>query len=471
MFANTEGDTLKDTGFDWTKGPAWSVGPAGQRRLVRPQRSRASLIAALAIAMFAAATVTIASAATDAQTMYPCVGAPADAPRQTYPEPRVYLESQIWTTPQPIRAGYAGSGVTGMASGHTHVGTCFPLLQHLRGNVLQLDVHIQAHNMTQPIDYGLRVDAYDVLAWIDHASFSPPKCLVGTTCFQPMDCKAEQCDQWVHVDFPLKDVPVSGFRSFYIFPMSNWLDGSKQWTNGTWWAYIDNGKPAGTAPQPVDPLYLAGQGEFTRPNENGGKYARAQLPMTEYPYDPATGHLKAVSGTWTIHPREEGQRLGVYVDPMLHAHPMSLGTIAHQSLDTSLEWRSTTVNIDTTKLTNGVHFLLIAAGKIGKGVEWTGVLKVPFLVENPTAPLTTTDTGMNGTTMTGTTSTTTTPTTPTTTSAPTTTSTTTDKATTTPPTSTTTSIVYQPACEPACDQQIADLKAKIAQADSILMKP
>jgi hypothetical protein len=355
--------------------------------------------------------------------------------------------------------------VTGDASGHIHVATCFPLFQHLRENVLPLDVHVQAHNMTQAVDYGLRVDVYNVSTWIDHTSAKPLRCQTGTACFAPMDCKVEQCDQWTHVDFPLSAVPYSGLRPFYVFPMANWTDGAKQWTTGTWWAYVDNGKPSGPAPV-KDPAFLQGEGLFTRPGIDGGKYAQASIPVTEYPWDPTTGQLKPVSGKWTINTTIQGERIRVLVDPALHAHPLNLGTVVHDSTHDGAKYPSATVSIDTTKLSNGMHSLLIAGGRTGKGVVWTGVLKLPFLVANPvTPPLSPT------TTLTGTTSTTpgATTTTPTTTSAGTTTAP--PPAPTSTTTTTTTSGAYHPACEPKCDQQIANLQDRISRADSILMAP
>jgi hypothetical protein len=74
---------------------------------------------------------------------FECVGAPADHPNRSYPEPRVFLESQGWWS--------QGRTAPGGASAHVHVGVCFPQggtwSPDAEGQV-RLDFRIRFHNAT-----------------------------------------------------------------------------------------------------------------------------------------------------------------------------------------------------------------------------------------------------------------------------------------------------------------------------------
>ena len=407
-------------------------------------RLRWIFVGVVSVLSLAAVVGAVTVGGSSAATSYPCFGAPADQPVSSYPEPRVFLESQSWTEPQP------GSTL----QGHIHVGTCFPLYgTHTGTSPIPFDIQIQGHNRTQSIDYGLRIDEYDTNSWRDH--LNSDTCLDGTkdgaanaTCFQTVPAGTQNVE-WVHEEWPtdpsqcgISDAKCgansSGVHGIYIFPISDWSNGNKDWSYGTWWLNIQNGAafvpPAGDTTQ-----NLGGESEFTTPSDAGGKYARAFIENADYQkaWDPVTG-AKPLSGTWTIHTHAGDSGFNdfrVLIDPHLHASPPDNGMVIQ------LDGSPGTFNIDTTKLTDGVHYLLLATRRQDKPdstVAWWGVLKVPFLVQNGTPPPPTTTT----------TQTTTTP-------PPTTTTTT---QTTTTPTA------YHPACEPNCDAIIADLQSRIAKA-------
>ena len=74
-----------------------------------------------------------------ARAQYACIGAPADNPSATYPEPRVFIEAQGWwaTGTDPGQYGEAE---------HLHVATCFPFMQTVSRS-LRLDIRVMGHNL------------------------------------------------------------------------------------------------------------------------------------------------------------------------------------------------------------------------------------------------------------------------------------------------------------------------------------
>ena len=336
-----------------------------------------------------------------AATSYPCFGAPPDQPVASYPEPRVFLESQSWTEPQP------GSTL----QGHIHVGTCFPLYgTHTGTDPIAFDTQIQGHNRTQPINYGYRIDEYDTNSWIDHLSLSPPTCIDNTpgNCFQTVPAGTQNVE-WIHTLWPTDPSQCgvhdsqcgansSGTHALYMFAMSQWDNGNADWPYATAWINIQNGAPF--VPPAGDNLtMLGGESEFTTPSDQGGKYARAFIDNADYQkaWDPATG-AKPLSGIWTIHTHAGDSGFNdfrVLIDPHLHATPPDNGMVIQ------LDGSPGTFNIDTTRLTDGVHYLLLATrrqDKVGSDVTWWGVLKVPFLVQNGGSPPPTTTTTTSTTT-------------------------------------------------------------------------
>jgi hypothetical protein len=89
--------------------------------------------------------------------------------------------------------------------------------------------------------------------------------------------------------------------------------------------------------------------------------------------------LKPLSGTWRINVRFDRPGQLALVDPDLHNGER--GLVVHEAAGQPAHSRRT-LRIDTTRLANGVHKLLLASSNGGMLSEHTGVLVLPFLVRN-----------------------------------------------------------------------------------------
>ena len=100
--------------------------------LNRPSRRRGPtyLLIAVSAAAAMAATLALGGAAATSATLYPCAGAPPDAPQTMYPEKRYYLETQAWWSPMP---GHSPIEPFQDRTGHVHIGACVPLYQTVSG--------------------------------------------------------------------------------------------------------------------------------------------------------------------------------------------------------------------------------------------------------------------------------------------------------------------------------------------------
>lgn len=277
-----------------------------------------------------------------------------------YPEPRIQLENQSWWEPQSAN----------QLQGHIHVGACFPLYQHVSGATLQLDVTVKLHNMQGTLPSKLRVTGYNDWTW--EGPLVPP-------------CSTADCQYTYALNVPLTLAHYSGPRVLGIYlNVTNSL--SQVQRNFTrFLVYLDNGLP----PAPVgssgtvqvdpggDSWYSVVQGGIT------GQYAQAQIVRADIPWDEATGELRPVSGIWTPTARYEARRNFAYVDPAFHAMPPSKGTTIYEAEGPHQGYLVQPLTIDTRLLTNGLHRLVIGSGNVADNGVNTGVLVVPFLVNNP----------------------------------------------------------------------------------------
>jgi hypothetical protein len=71
-----------------------------------------------------------------------CIGEPADHPQVSYPEPRVFLESQGWWDDRDDDGQVARFG----DSEHLHIGLCVPLQQTVSGT-MRIDIRALGHNL------------------------------------------------------------------------------------------------------------------------------------------------------------------------------------------------------------------------------------------------------------------------------------------------------------------------------------
>lgn len=299
-----------------------------------------------------------------------------------YPEHRIFVENQTWWSPQvadPSRPGHPGVGETG----HVHIGTCFPLYQHLAGNTLELDVNVKMHQQTGTA-VNLRVYAYGDV----ELEFN------NTQPFNHGKCDTADCDTWIHVSFPLTGIHYNGWHEFAIFLNVQTPDGQIQrnWTR--YYAYVD--RPSLPPPPPGSVVYTTTQPVITGVNSvtggdswysqvNGGttgKYAQAKILRASIPWDEATGVLTPLSGTWTPTVSFEANQNFALIDPAFHAVPPSKGTIVYEGTAATPADHTRTLSIDTTTLSEGQHRLVIGTGNVATNGTNTGVLVIPFLVDN-----------------------------------------------------------------------------------------
>lgn len=293
-----------------------------------------------------------------------------------YPEPRIFLENQSWWEPQ--EADYRDSDHAGAGKqGHIHVSTCFPLHQNVSGSSLHFDVRIQYHNLTGYTPY-LRADMYG------DRSYDVPRPL-WTSIYH---CDTVDCDNWVSFDVPLENLQYGGVHELNIYPIVQEAQQGvgpweKQYPISRWYLNVVNGKPdppAGSVAAIVRQNADKVGGDSWYATSSGGKYARVWLDSSEIPWNHETGELVAISGIWTPTVHFEKRHNFVYIDPALHATPPNFGTIVYDHLNPTGEAKK--VSIDTTKLTDGIHRLLIGTGNPSSSGTHSGTAVFRFLVNN-----------------------------------------------------------------------------------------
>jgi hypothetical protein len=327
-----------------------------------PNRDRYGYIAAMLVGgslAFFALFVALGQATPAAPDPVSCTG---------YPERRVYLENQSWWEPQAGPPSHPGTG----KQGHIHIGTCFPLYQSLNvassSATIHFDLRIQLHNMPG-VAGRIFLDAYGDL---QHDVQSPNT--------QQWTCPSADCERWVGVDFPLGRTKYSGWREFNIFMLWNTTDGHYQRNVARYYVYIKNGKPpapAGSTGSVVDDV--GGDSWFVAPGPNG-KYAAARIARADIPWQEPTMSPRTLSGVWrpTV---EFGQEKGfVFIDPALHAVPLNKGLVVYNA--TGPRGRRVRISVDTPRLANGPHRMLIGTCNKQPEGQHCGTLVVPILVAN-----------------------------------------------------------------------------------------
>jgi hypothetical protein len=289
-------------------------------------------------ALIVAALVPWAAADVSAATIDPlnCTG---------YVEKRVFLESQAWWFRTP--------GKTGTTQGHVHVGTCFPHRQKVTG-VIRFDVRVILHDNPGVLTH-VNIGAAGEWGSIRSVALSP-----NWRC-------ATTCTRWFRVSVDTRKIPRDGRQEFRFRAQVKEPDGKEMIASTGWLAYVANGR---TIQHYRSSWSAEARGWYT-----DAGYANAKiddLPMS------------AVSGVWRPSVRMTAGSGGVPVtsyrvilDPDFHAGKR--GTTIRSG---SGSFRGS-VTIDTTKLSNGKHKLvLIADAATSVGSTNRGVMVVPFIVRN-----------------------------------------------------------------------------------------
>lgn len=324
-----------------TPSPSRTVVAAPSRRPLTGQRApsrhrlRTSILMA---ALLVAALVPSAAAEVSAATIdgLNCTG---------YPEKRVFLESQAWWFRTP--------GKTGTSQGHVHVGTCFPHRQKIAG-VVRFDVRVIMHDNPGVLTH-VNIGAAGEWGSIRSVALTP-----NWRC-------ATTCTRWFRVYVDTRKIPRDGRQEFRFRAQVKEPDGKEMIASTGWLAWVSNGR---TVQHYRSSWSAEARGWYT-----DAGYANAKID--DLP-------LSAVSGIWRptvrMSPGSGGVPVTSYrviLDPDFHAGKP--GTTVRSG---SGSYKGA-VSIDTTKLRNGKHKLvLIADAATSVGSTNRGVMVVPFTVSN-----------------------------------------------------------------------------------------
>ena len=262
-----------------------------------------------------------------------------------YPEPRIFIETQDWWV--------STLGDQNGASGHVHVGTCFPYLQQIRG-VVRFDLRVVMHeNPGHLRRVDVAIYAADGTGVVVPVEFD--RDCAGTCVFTAP----------VHVD---TSTVFDGWQEFRFKARVDQPDGTEMLTSSGWKTYLDNGNAVGG--------FDGGFGVTARGWYTGVGYQNAYIDAL--PAGP-------ISGVWTftlkLAPGADGTPTTshlVAVDPDFHHG--SAGLVIKQDAG---ECRCT-VSIDTTQLVNGFHRLFLRSDSaLASGITHSGVLAFAFEVRNP----------------------------------------------------------------------------------------
>lgn len=253
-----------------------------------------------------------------------------------YAEKRVFVESQGWWIPTNEGVGE-----------HIHVATCFPHAETVKGTV-DFDVRVMLHD-SKAKAYLLRI-------------------AVGSTVLVQksisMACDTD-CTQWHKLSLDTTKWAYDGRQELRFTVKAKEADGKIHYQSTGWQAYFANGKPV--------QHYRSSDLVIARGWYTGYDYTNAQLDSA-LPAAP-------VSGTWS--PRVKftpkttaGATYMATIDPSFHVG--NAGTVVLSGAGSG----SKTLSIDTTKLTNGRHNLVLLAHDKRTGGTNSGVQVLPFTVQN-----------------------------------------------------------------------------------------
>jgi hypothetical protein len=279
-----------------------------------------------------------ASTASAAQDPLACTG---------YAQKRVFLESQAWWLQTP--------GKTGTDNGHVHIGTCFPHAQKVTG-VVGFDVRIILHDNPGRLTH-INIGVAGEWGSIRSVALTPDwRCSPTGT-----------CTKWFRVYVDTRKVPRDGRQEFRFRAQVKQPDGKEMIASTGWLAWVQNGKAISHY---RDAWSAEARGWYT-----GVGYANAKIESLP---------MSPVSGMWYPKVRMTAGSGGIPVtsyravlDPDFHAGKN--GTTIRSGLGSF----KGTLGIDTTKLSNGKHKLvLLASANALVGSTNKGVLVVPFTVSN-----------------------------------------------------------------------------------------
>jgi hypothetical protein len=343
---------------------------------------RALVAALLAVSM----SLLGAPATSSAETLYPCLGAPADEPNGgMYPEPRIFLEAQAWW--QPTVFGTENHG-------HIHTAVCIPRPTWPDGTPVKVSgtMPIAIRTILHENPGFLRFSRLHLTtAAANHPLFIGPiaeQCVENGPRWNPATLG---CVWWSTGAIDTTIAEYDGYQEFR--PGSNvqhtQAAGDTMFSSGSWQVYLANGKP-------VRHFHRSSKGAPLNWTGGSGWYLGARYENVRFasplPYE--------VSGSWSfsivlthgaggINPTHGF----VSIDPDFHHG--SVGQVLYDGTAPTTR----TITVDTRTLTNGVHKLFLrtdapcdgtAGHNCGLKADGTtnnvstnsGAIAIPFMVNN-----------------------------------------------------------------------------------------
>ena len=282
----------------------------------------------------------------------PARAAPDPVTCSGYAQPRVFLEGQAWWTEG------------GQPDQHLHLGACFPLNQTVRG-VLNLDIRLLKHNTLGRTATLEIIDEFQTACLrsipqvpADQANTTTfVRVALDTTCFP--DGYREVMLRWT-----VKQPSGNMFTVRQAIPLD-----------------IENGKP--DTNQTRNRVYGGGWYDEVNPVRDW-EYAHAYVRgpkggTSAYSLAPRSGTFTLnVEGGRAVRPPETGKSFVATLDPDFHN-----GNGGTEILRAPARYIGP-LSIDTTRLTNGPHKLvLIECHEVAaEGKTFCGVVALPFIVAN-----------------------------------------------------------------------------------------
>jgi hypothetical protein len=305
----------------------------------RPSRLRGLLPRVMVAAMIAAVVAPWAAVTASAATIDPlaCTG---------YPQKRVFLESQSWWFRTP--------GKTGTDRGHVHIGTCFPHAQKVSG-VVRFDVRVILHHNPGTLTH-INIGIAGEWGSVRSVALTPD-----------WRCAETTCTRWFTTYVDTRKALRDGRQEFRFRAQVKGPDSKEMVASTGWLAYVQNGRPI----QHYRSSWSAeARGWYT----NTG-YANAKIESLP---------MAAIHGLWRPAVRMTAGSGGIPVtsyravlDPDFHAGKAGV------TIRSGAGSFKGTLKIDTTRMSNGKHRLvLIADANASTGSTNRGLLVVPFVVRN-----------------------------------------------------------------------------------------
>jgi len=313
-------------------------------------------------------------------TLYPCQAAPAEYVAQydaadgstdgkvSYPEPRVYLESQGWLKPP---------GVTEIHHfEHTHIGMCFPYAttwQQANGSQT-VDVFYQFHNVSnytiqkstsQFVDGQNSGGGYAATAAQIAELQTAMNASAGTTTsvFQSYRMKPIGTNCWLKVF----KITLTTVRANADALVDEWFPGA-QWS--TTLNYPGNSTSCTSTFDNLNVHQTRGR-DWIRGGATGDGYIYSTV-VDPFPADQAA---TPVPSEWSLQVAASGGHVTAYVDPHFHQHPDDPGIWHEDYGDRGIGMFTITIPTDT--FPGGWHRLVYVVER----TDHASVMVVPFWVQ------------------------------------------------------------------------------------------